>query len=86
MSEPDNDTDNQGLSSQPGHCRACIKVLAHCFEPLCVFMLLCRPPQLASGIEAAVQTVILHPLNPEHVIVCNKSSTAYIMTMQVNRT
>mmetsp|Transcript_5015 Transcript_5015/g.8741 ORF Transcript_5015/g.8741 Transcript_5015/m.8741 type:complete len:514 (-) Transcript_5015:429-1970(-) len=41
-----------------------------------------RPPQTASGAEAAVQTVQLHPLNPEHVIVCNRSPVVYIMTMQ----
>ncbi len=33
-----------------------------------------------------MQSVMLHPLNPEHVIVCNRSSTAYIMTLQVRDT
>uniref|UniRef100_A0A7S0R2D0 CTLH domain-containing protein n=1 Tax=Chlamydomonas leiostraca TaxID=1034604 RepID=A0A7S0R2D0_9CHLO len=41
-----------------------------------------RPPQVSGGPEMAINSVALSPLNPDHVIVCNRSSTIYVMTMQ----
>mmetsp|Transcript_40453 Transcript_40453/g.100039 ORF Transcript_40453/g.100039 Transcript_40453/m.100039 type:complete len:519 (+) Transcript_40453:154-1710(+) len=42
-----------------------------------------KPPQLnASGTETAVSCVVPLTKNPEHCVVCTKSNTLYIMTLQ----
>ena len=42
-----------------------------------------RPPQaLAGGGERAVLDVHLNPQNVDHIIVCTRSSTLFIMTLQ----
>ncbi|KAF5840849.1 WD40-repeat-containing domain protein [Dunaliella salina] len=43
-----------------------------------------RPPQTAAGTEAAINNILLNPLNTDHVIVCNRSPTIFIMTMTVH--
>lgn len=40
-----------------------------------------RPPQAGSA-ELAVNTVLLNPQNLDQLVVCNRSSTVFIMTMQ----
>ncbi len=42
-----------------------------------------RPPQAPGATDVPVNKVMVHPQNNAHLIVCNKSSTLYIMTMQV---
>jgi hypothetical protein len=46
-------------------------------------MCACRPPQGASGVDAAVNSVLLAPQHPEHLIVCNRSPTIFVLTTQV---
>lgn len=41
-----------------------------------------RPPQATSTAEVAINSVHLFPQNQEQVVVCNRSSTVYLMTMQ----
>ncbi|GBG70104.1 hypothetical protein CBR_g5735 [Chara braunii] len=41
-----------------------------------------RPPQSLRGAEVSVNSVFLMPKNLDHVIVCNRSSSVFIMTMQ----
>eukprot|EP00798_Chlamydomonas_sp_ICE-L_P021429 gene21429-28394_t len=41
-----------------------------------------RPPQNASGNEVAINSVHIFPQNMDQVVVCNRSSTVYMMTMQ----
>lgn len=41
-----------------------------------------RPPQTTSSGEVSVSTVHFYPRNAEQVIVCNKSSTIFLMTLQ----
>jgi len=40
-----------------------------------------RPPSEVGLSELAVNTVAFMPDNPEHLIVCNKSSSLFIMTL-----
>lgn len=40
-----------------------------------------RPPQSGTG-ELAINNVHLFPQNLDHLVVCNRSSTVFIMTMQ----
>lgn len=41
-----------------------------------------RPPQTTTSGEASVSNVHFYPRNAEQVIVCNKSSTVFLMTLQ----
>ncbi len=41
-----------------------------------------RPPQSQKGLEVAVTSVHLNPLNTDQLVVCNRSSILYLMTMQ----
>jgi len=41
-----------------------------------------RPPQAASGQEVAINSIHVHPLQPDQLFVCNRSSTLYLMTLQ----
>jgi WD40 repeat-containing protein SMU1 len=41
-----------------------------------------RPPQALGGSERAVLDVHLNPQNVDHIIVCTRSSTVFIMTLQ----
>ncbi|KAK9867823.1 hypothetical protein WJX84_007173 [Apatococcus fuscideae] len=41
-----------------------------------------RPPQTSAGRDPSVNCVIPNPQNLDQVIVCNRSSTVFIMTMQ----
>ena len=41
-----------------------------------------RPPQTTTSGEAAVSNVHFYPRNAEQVIVCNKASTVFLMTLQ----
>ncbi|CAL9186852.1 unnamed protein product [Musa hybrid cultivar] len=41
-----------------------------------------KPPPPLRGGDASVNSVHLSPKNPEHIIVCNKTSSVYIMTLQ----
>ncbi|CAL9096233.1 unnamed protein product [Musa acuminata var. zebrina] len=41
-----------------------------------------KPPPPLRGGDASVNSVHLFPKNPEHIIVCNKTSSVYIMTLQ----
>ncbi|KAK9823553.1 hypothetical protein WJX72_003672 [[Myrmecia] bisecta] len=41
-----------------------------------------RPPQTASGGEPSVNDVHLFPQNVDHIIVCNRSPTVFLMTLQ----
>ena len=41
-----------------------------------------RPPQALSGGERAVLDVHLYPHNVDHIIVCTRSSTVFVMTLQ----
>jgi WD40 repeat-containing protein SMU1 len=40
-----------------------------------------RPPQSAAG-ELSINSVMLFPQNVEQIVVCNRSSTVYVMTLQ----
>ncbi|KVI07465.1 CTLH, C-terminal LisH motif-containing protein [Cynara cardunculus var. scolymus] len=41
-----------------------------------------KPPPPLRGGDASVNSVHLSPKNPDHVIVCNKTSSIYLMTLQ----
>ncbi|PNW88232.1 hypothetical protein CHLRE_01g020400v5 [Chlamydomonas reinhardtii] len=41
-----------------------------------------RPPQAGGGGDAAINCVALNPLNADQLLVCSRTSTVYIMTMQ----
>mmetsp|Transcript_1804 Transcript_1804/g.4015 ORF Transcript_1804/g.4015 Transcript_1804/m.4015 type:complete len:513 (-) Transcript_1804:508-2046(-) len=41
-----------------------------------------RPPQTASGGEVSINSVHLFPQNQDQLVVCNRSPTVYLMTMQ----
>lgn len=41
-----------------------------------------RPPQQESGTETTINSVHLYPKNTDQIVVCNKSPSVYIMTMQ----
>ncbi|KAF3787999.1 Suppressor of mec-8 and unc-52 protein-like protein 1 [Nymphaea thermarum] len=41
-----------------------------------------KPPPPLRGGDASVNSVLLFPKNTEHIIVCNKTSSIYIMTFQ----
>ncbi len=41
-----------------------------------------RPPQTTSGAEASVNSVTCFPQNVDQVLVCNRSPTVYLMTLQ----
>ncbi|KAK9839667.1 hypothetical protein WJX81_004660 [Elliptochloris bilobata] len=41
-----------------------------------------RPPQATPGGEVGVLAVALHPGNVDHVVVCTRSPTVYLMTLQ----
>eukprot|EP00877_Chromochloris_zofingiensis_P003278 jgi/Chrzof1/12951/Cz07g13200.t1 len=41
-----------------------------------------RPPQTTVGSEVAINSVHLHPMHPDQLFVCNRSSTLFLMTMQ----
>ncbi|MQL95253.1 hypothetical protein Taro_027918 [Colocasia esculenta] len=41
-----------------------------------------KPPPPLRGGDAAVNSIHLFPKNTEHIIVCNKTSSIYIMTLQ----
>uniref|UniRef100_A0A7R9Z0B9 WD40 repeat-containing protein SMU1 n=1 Tax=Chlamydomonas euryale TaxID=1486919 RepID=A0A7R9Z0B9_9CHLO len=41
-----------------------------------------RPPQTTTTMDVAINSVHLFPQNPDSVVVCNRSSTVYLMTMQ----
>lgn len=43
-----------------------------------------RPPQPTTTGEVAINSVHLFPQNQDQLVVCNRSSTVYIMTMQVS--
>jgi len=40
-----------------------------------------RPPQTSTSGEASVNAVHFYPQNPDQIIVCNRSSTVFIMTL-----
>jgi WD40 repeat-containing protein SMU1 len=44
-----------------------------------------RPPQAAGGQELPVNDAHLFPASPDQLVVCNRSSTVFIMNMQVRR-
>lgn len=41
-----------------------------------------KPPPPLRGGDASVNSIHLFPKNPEHIIVCNKTSSIYLMTLQ----
>ena len=41
-----------------------------------------RPPQASSSGEASVNSVHLYPQNVDHIVVCTRSPTLYLMTLQ----
>ncbi|MBA0602796.1 hypothetical protein Gorai_002963, partial [Gossypium raimondii] len=41
-----------------------------------------KPPPTLRGGDASVNSVHLFPKNTDHIIVCNKTSSIYIMTLQ----
>lgn len=41
-----------------------------------------RPPQTTAGGEVAINSVHLNPKNTDQVIVCNRSSTVFVMTLK----
>lgn len=42
-----------------------------------------RPPAASGATDVPVNRVMVHPQNTAQLLVCNKSSTLYVMTMQV---
>lgn len=40
-----------------------------------------RPPQTSTSGEASVNAIHFYPQNPDQIIVCNRSSTVFIMTL-----
>ena len=40
-----------------------------------------RPPQTTQSSEASVSSIHFYPQNPDQLIVCNRSSTVFIMTL-----
>ncbi|BBH05222.1 transducin family protein / WD-40 repeat family protein [Prunus dulcis] len=41
-----------------------------------------KPPPPLKGTDAAVNSVHLYPKNTDHIIVCNRTSSIYVMTLQ----
>ena len=41
-----------------------------------------RPPQALAGTERAVLSVHANPQNVDHILVCTRSNTAFMMTLQ----
>lgn len=41
-----------------------------------------RPPQETAGVETAVLSVHMSPHNPDHIVVCSRSPSLHIMTLQ----
>jgi hypothetical protein len=41
-----------------------------------------RPPQALAGAERAVLSVHANPQNVDHILVCTRSNTAFMMTLQ----
>lgn len=41
-----------------------------------------RPPQASNGQDLAINAVMAHPLHPDQLFVCDRSSTLYLMTLQ----
>lgn len=46
----------------------------------CTFVF--RPPQPSSAAETAVNCALINPSNSDHIIVCTRSTTLYVMTTQ----
>ena len=40
-----------------------------------------RPPTPASGVELSINSLAFLPTNPDHLVVCNRSPTLYIMSL-----
>lgn len=51
---------------------------------ICAFVVCspCRPPQTSSVGDVAINCVALFPQNQDQVVVCNRSSTVFVMTLQ----
>jgi WD40 repeat-containing protein SMU1 len=43
---------------------------------------ICRPPQATSSAEAAVNCAVPNPQNLDQLLVCTRSTTVYVMTLQ----
>lgn len=41
-----------------------------------------RPPQVSSSGDVAINSVALFPANQDQVVVCNRTSTVFLMTLQ----